>query len=519
MTPLVDSSSKINANDAYNTPQSGRSKLCSMECAAFLIIIVSLLLRLLCISYNNLLTEEAYYWNYAQHLDIGYLDHPPMVAFLIKVTTAVFGNNEFGVRIPSLLCWLLTAFYSFKLTTLMKRGSGIYAVMLLAILPFFFLQSLVITPDLPLISCWSVTLYCLYRSLILNESNYWYGAGIWLGLGLLSKYTIVLLPPAAFLYICTVPTARSWLTRKEPYLAALIAALLFSPVIYWNATHEWASFLFQSTRRLEHSFSFTFHYFLGLLVLFLMPPGLYGLWALLKKNNPYNINAIETKNVDENTKLFLRIFTLTPLIFFGIFSLSHGIKFNWIGPGLLALIPWLAINIQKSWLRFAVLLLLGYSSCIFVILTGNPNFVYQKLFIKFIAWDDITLQVNGIAKQVEAETKTQPIIAPLDQYNINSELTFYQTKLFAHHDITKRFPIVGRHIFGEESLMYRYWSTDEHLAGKTLIAISQNAYSFDIPGFTKQVTKLSPVVKFWSHSQVHGAQVEAFYYQVVKMKR
>jgi dolichol-phosphate mannosyltransferase len=50
----------------------------------------------------ELLPEEAYYWNYSRHLDIGYLDHPPMVAWLIRAGTAVFGQSQFGVRAGAL---------------------------------------------------------------------------------------------------------------------------------------------------------------------------------------------------------------------------------------------------------------------------------------------------------------------------------------------------------------------------------------------------------------------------------
>ena len=103
-----------------------------------LIVGISLLIHLVCMISADLLVEEAYYWNYAQHLDFSYLDHPPMVALLIKFSTSIFGTNELGVRITSLICWLLTALFSYKLTRLINRNAAIYAVMLLAILPFFF---------------------------------------------------------------------------------------------------------------------------------------------------------------------------------------------------------------------------------------------------------------------------------------------------------------------------------------------------------------------------------------------
>lgn len=104
---------------------------------SLLIIIVSLLIRFWCIGSHDLFVEEAYYWNYSQHLDFGYLDHPPMVALLIKTSTMILGTNEFGVRIPALLCWVIAALFSFKLTELVQRGSGLNAVLLLSLMPFF----------------------------------------------------------------------------------------------------------------------------------------------------------------------------------------------------------------------------------------------------------------------------------------------------------------------------------------------------------------------------------------------
>ncbi|MGH7855530.1 MAG: glycosyltransferase family 39 protein, partial [Candidatus Binatia bacterium] len=48
------------------------------------------------------------YWNYAQHLDFSYLDHPPMVAWLIWLSTSLFGNSEFSVRLPASIAWIST---------------------------------------------------------------------------------------------------------------------------------------------------------------------------------------------------------------------------------------------------------------------------------------------------------------------------------------------------------------------------------------------------------------------------
>lgn len=104
----------------------------------FFCLITLCLLRILFMLKANLLVEEAYYWNYSTHLDFSFLDHPPMVALLIKFGTFIFGTSEWGVRFATIPCWIFTVYFSFKLTNLIKEGAGIYAVFFLAGLPFFF---------------------------------------------------------------------------------------------------------------------------------------------------------------------------------------------------------------------------------------------------------------------------------------------------------------------------------------------------------------------------------------------
>ena len=65
-----------------------------------------MLLRLIYIGAAQLIPDEAYYWNYAQHMDLSFFDHPPMVAWLIWLGTGLFGDNEFGVRVGAVICGL-----------------------------------------------------------------------------------------------------------------------------------------------------------------------------------------------------------------------------------------------------------------------------------------------------------------------------------------------------------------------------------------------------------------------------
>src|SRR5206468_3596446 len=99
----------------------------------------TVLLRLACMGSINLIPEEAYYWNYAQHLDWSYLDHPPMVRWLIWLSTYLLGKSELSVRLPSLFCWAAAAVFMFRWTrSLFGRDAAIRCLLLLAVLPFYF---------------------------------------------------------------------------------------------------------------------------------------------------------------------------------------------------------------------------------------------------------------------------------------------------------------------------------------------------------------------------------------------
>lgn len=483
-----------------------------------IILTLSLLLHVFCMTSTDLLVEEAYYWNYAQHLDFSYLDHPPMVALLIKLFTTVFGLHDVSVRLASLLCWFLTMFFSYKLASLIQSNAGIYSVMLLSVLPFFFCQTLVITPDLPLIVCWSASIYCLYRAVVLHEAPYWYLAGVWLGLGMLSKYTIVLLGLATLFYITITPSARFWFKRKEPYIAAFIAALVFSPVIYWNATHEWVSFLFQSKRRFASTTSMDLHYLLALVFLFITPLGVFGLWELLKKNTFDDAHDVP------NVKRFMRIFILVPLLFFALFSLNHEVNLNWIGPLFLALIPWLATQMANStsrrnfWLGSAFFLLACYSGATLFAVFNTSEIAQEKIFIKMVDWERLIKQFHQLAEQIEIDTHKTPIFIPLDNFPIGSELSFYQTKFLQQGVIRKTYPIFGAHLFGLESLMYRYWSEGINLANRPLILISKELWRFDMPDINKLTKEQIQLTELWSYGQGQGVKNIPFYYKVVVMR-
>jgi dolichol-phosphate mannosyltransferase len=201
-----------------------------------------LILKVIFMGSVNLIPEEAYYWNYAQHLDWGYLDHPPMVAWLIWLSTSILGKSELSVRLPAYVCWILAAIFMFRLTlNLYDRPAAFRTILLLAVLPIYFGLGFFMTPDASLYAAWAGCLYFLERALIAQNSRAWWGVGICMGLGMLSKYTMALLGLGTLVFLLIDRQARRWLLRPEPYIAAIMSVIVFSPVFLWNMRNGWVS--------------------------------------------------------------------------------------------------------------------------------------------------------------------------------------------------------------------------------------------------------------------------------------
>ncbi len=191
------------------------------------------LLRLVYLRLPNLMPEETYYWNYGQHLAPGYLDHPPMVAWLGRLGTSLFGQNEFGVRIGPFVCWIIASLFCFGLARRMfGKTTGFVAVLLFQALPFFFSLGLILTPDAPLVACWSAMLFYLYRALVEEEPAAWWGVGVALGFGMLSKYSIALLGhrdvllPRAGCALATLVSQPATVSRRRVGRADFLAGHL-----------------------------------------------------------------------------------------------------------------------------------------------------------------------------------------------------------------------------------------------------------------------------------------------------
>ena len=423
----------------------------------------------------NLFPEEAYYWSYAKHLDYGYLDHPPMVAWLIATGTAVFGDTEFGVRVGALLCSLVTSFFVYRLAALLyDRRAAAGAVLAVQVLPIFFLSGIVMTPDAPLAAAWAATLYFLARAIFRESAGAWLGVGVALGLGMLSKYTLALLGPATLLFLALDPASRRWFRHPAPYLAVALSVVLFSPVVAWNAAHHWASFAFQTTGRTRERRHFALHELAGAIVGVLTPVGV---WLAALALGPAPDPHLRRR------RLFARVFTGVPLAVFVVFSLTHRVKLNWTGPLWLATIPGVAALLadawnapdrpssprrRHAWIATVAVCALAYGLVLQHLAFGLPGVRYSpNIEILPVGWPELARDLEARKAEL-ARTSPAPVyIVGMDRNFIASEATFYQSdRPTALRETT------GAHLFQGGSLMYGYWFPPEKLFGATLLLVS-----------------------------------------------
>ncbi|HXN69035.1 MAG TPA: glycosyltransferase family 39 protein [Bradyrhizobium sp.] len=198
----------------------------------------------------DLRTDEAYYWTWSKESALSFLDHPPMIAWFIRFGTAIFGDTNLGVRFAGIVAMGVT---QLLLADIVRRVTrDVRAVVLALLMPeaalYYGLLMAKVSPDVAMIPFAVAMLWALVRLTESGDARWWLAAGLFAGLALLSKFTAMMLLPAVAAFMLVPRWRRHWLLSPYPWAAALIALVVFSPVLIWNAGHDWASFRFQSVR-------------------------------------------------------------------------------------------------------------------------------------------------------------------------------------------------------------------------------------------------------------------------------
>jgi len=374
--------------------------------AAVLIIIAMVAARLIAAAFIPLSPDESYYFDWSRFPSWGYYDHPPMGAWWIALGVHLFGANAFGIRAISILsglaislCVYLTGTVLFDKPTAIRGALWTNATFLMAV------GSILATPDAPCVLFWAVATLGLALVARTGKGAWWLLVGLGAGLGVLSKLTGLFLGPAILLLIAVRPDFRRWLLSPWLWAGAVLAVAVASPMLLWNATHDWVTLAKQFGRLSRHGFDP-----LGPLNYLVTQFGLInpliavfaGLGAVF---------AIRYRTAPRTGGIALLLWTALPLIaYLGIHAFQEQVQGHWLAP----LFPTLALaaaaaaeTAEAKWAPLASLVLpigIGGMGLGFVAGINPGNVIPPHLDVGQIVrgWDGFSARTEQLRRQANA---------------------------------------------------------------------------------------------------------------------
>lgn len=303
--------------------------------------------RLALASVYGLSDDETYVAVMARHPSLSYVDHPPLTMWLNALAQWIAAStNDVVIRTPSILLFAGTTWAIYRIgCVLFTPRAGFIGALAINLAPLFglYLAGTAVTDGAMLFGLAAATL-CLSRAVFVDPPDAWRDwslAGLFLGLAALSKYNAVLPALGLCMFVVFTPPQRHWLARPQPYVAALIAVAVFSPVLVWNHQHDWISLGFQGSRAWSGDLHLLrFLYFFGVQALLLLPWIWLPLMILL-------IVGLWRGPVDQR-RWFLSWLALLPIMvftFLRLVSSPHDYGLHWAAPGYLLLFPLLGAAI------------------------------------------------------------------------------------------------------------------------------------------------------------------------------
>ncbi|MDI2112482.1 ArnT family glycosyltransferase [Commensalibacter nepenthis] len=370
--------------------------------------------------------DEAYYWVWSRNLGYSFYDHPPMIALWIKAGCLLWGNAEVGVRFLGSLAAFIGSFFIFFAVKDLNNHQpqsdrkALVAVLLLNATLTIGVGAIIVTPDTPLLFFVCVLLWGCGRLLYTHSAKWWWIIGASAGLALLSKYTAILLIAALGLWCLLSKEGRTYLKTKELWGGAVLACVIFYPVILWNSQHQWVSLLKQGGRTTDWNPSRALQFLSELLggQIGLSTPIIFicfciGMFSLTR--------AVWQKNCN-SCAFLLWLMIIVPVCVFIQHAIGDRVQANWVGLlyPVLVIIAGLYVN---QWLKTAIIVGFSIVSLVYiqVLFAIIPLPAKKNMLLKQLGgWQTFAQSVNSVVPL------DQVIIS--DNYGLASELRFYLPK-------------------------------------------------------------------------------------------
>jgi len=385
------------------------------------------LLRILALALSPvaLYADESQYWIWSQSFDWGYFSKPPMIAWLIAISTGLFGDTDFAIRLPAPLLHTGTALFLFATARhLWGERAGFWTACLYITLPSVWLSGAVISTDALLLCAWSGALYALLR---LRDGGGWIsaaGLGLAIGLGFLSKYAMIYFPVGLALGALFDARLRRAVLSLKGLLAAAIALACLAPNLAWNAEHDFATVTHTAAN--ANWGGDLFHP--GEMMEFIYEQiGVFGpvFFAVLIVVLALTIRHLRTI---DRTQLVLAAFTLPPLLTVTLQAFISRAHANWAASAYVAASLLVAAFLLRgpAWRRYALIGSIAFHSLIGI---AGGTIVSSPALVEALGMDNATKRIRAwpeTARAIEqADAAGQYVYVVFDDRNVFHQIQRY----------------------------------------------------------------------------------------------
>ncbi len=210
------------------------------------LIAASLLLALriggLVVNPSSLHADETQYWVWSRDLDWGYFSKPPLIAWIIAGTTALFGDSGWAVRLPAPFLHTATAgLLALSARHLFGNSAALWTLIVWLTLPSVWLSAAIMSTDAVMLTCWALALYAFLRLRDGGGLAWALMLGVALGLGMLAKYAMGYFIAGLVLAALLDAPSRRALVHPRLIATGVTALAILSPNLVWNWQNDFAT--------------------------------------------------------------------------------------------------------------------------------------------------------------------------------------------------------------------------------------------------------------------------------------
>ncbi len=401
-------------------------------------VIILFLLKIVALNFTtfNLFGDEAQYWLWSKDIDFGYFSKPPFLSWIIRVYTEILGSGFVSLKLLPSLVYLLIAWsiYNLLINTGLNKKESFSGCLIFLFIPAVSFSSFIISTDLFLLLFWTLSLNQLIK--INNEQDLknFILLGIFLGLGVLSKYAAIYFVICLLVLILIDKRFRKvFLENLSGFTLTFLSMLIIIvPNIIWNFNNGWITLKHTSDNanfaNIEINFIRGLEFLLFQIIMlgpFIVLGGLFGSnkWGYIQK-------------------IFL-VFSIPIILIVLIEAIIVRANANWAAPALISLFALLYIRINKSFLKIANIIF-NFAVCFILFMMIGMSYP-SKIFDRISGINDYVLKIysnssNGVIKNMVVSDRL--LFSSFNYELRDKDINFYMPHKEGD-EITNHFKIVS----------------------------------------------------------------------------